>query len=344
MVAGAEREQAPCYSFEFNSHVPQRAKPNMLPGQEPSTTPLIGPGAYNPKISLHSGQPFVREWVSEPKRQQSAFASKTQKTQAERPLTADIDIGDDFGERGSKKNATAAPGSHGLSWSKDVRKPPFFHVPFKPYPFEGGEPRGREIGLDVFYEVDTVSATPLALHATMAVNIQRSQRRYASTFKSKLPARPNPDSRGGSGELGPGSYTLHRSLRSSIRLLEPDRVSPWAIPYSGGKFRNVGKDNTGMYSDEARPPTPSSMARSWTERIEDEEEGVLARSRSPPRPRPGNIHSRLFNLSKVPSSTAHLGGTKPLSPSGSMGSGMRGSRPMIRAQSAPRLKHPSPWH
>lgn len=317
--------QRPCYAFVFNSGVPQRAPPNMQPGQEPSTGELIGPSTYTPKAS--TGQPFLKEWIQDPAREQSAFASKTQKSAMPRSLTADLDIGKDFGARGSKVVRGSAPGSHGLGWAKGQRTPPFFHVPFRAYPLEGGEPRGRDIGLDIFYEIDTVSCSPIALNATLAVNVERSQRRYSSTFRSKQPARPNADNRGGSGELGPGSYTLHRSLRSSIKLLEPDRPSGWSIPYSGGKFRNVGESNRGWNSNEPPEPPPMSQARSWTTRIQEEEDEEQARARTPAARRPGNIHTRLYNLSKQPSA-AHVGGApKSLH-----------ATPMRRAQSAPRLK------
>ena len=79
------------------------------------------------------------------------------------------------------------PGSDGRKWGKDARKPPHFHIPFRAYPFEGGEPRGREKGLDTFYEVDAVSASPSALHATLAVNMKRTPLTYAPVFKSRLP-------------------------------------------------------------------------------------------------------------------------------------------------------------
>ena len=41
-----------------------------------------------------------------------------------------------------------------------------------------------------------------------------------------------------------------KSLRSSVQMLDPHRASRWAIPNSGGKFRNVGDNNPGLYADE----------------------------------------------------------------------------------------------
>ena len=86
--------KSPSGEYVFNSNVPQRFKPGKLQGQEDSTTNLVGPGAYN---ITPTGQPFrPGEWIVEPKRKQSSFASKTVKSPMERPLTADIDIGKDY--------------------------------------------------------------------------------------------------------------------------------------------------------------------------------------------------------------------------------------------------------
>ena len=225
-------------SCVFKSRVPQRAKPGALPGQSASTSSLVGPGAYTPKPG--AGQPFWRDWLIDPTRQQSAFASRTVKAPIPKPLTADIDIGTTFGDRGSKKFRGSAPGAYGRSWKGSERRPPPFHVPFRAYPLEGGEPRGREPGLDVFYNVDDAVASPIGLHGTLVANMVRTDRTYAVAFKSKVPARPQGDCRLGSGDLGPGSYKLPRSQSSSIVMHDPMRPSPWACLDSGGKYANVG--------------------------------------------------------------------------------------------------------
>lgn len=326
--------KSPSAEYIFNSQVAQRVKPGMLPGQEESTSNLVGPSTYN-GFQATIGQPFVREWITEPKRKQSSFASKTEKNPLPRPLTADIDHGKDFGERGSRKTTGCggAPGSRGLPWTQDLRKPPFFHIPFKAYPFEGGEPRGREPGLDKFYELDTVVASPLALTATMAINVERSQRKYSATFRSKLPARPITDARGGSGNLGPGSYTLHRRLRSSVQLTDPDRPSRWSIPYSGGKYRNVGLSHRDAFGDPMEMPTvpmaplPSVSGSNW-EDGDDEAPPMTPMSHQDRR----EARQRLYSSAKQHAKSA--------------ASERASARALSRAQSAPRLVDDNrrAWH
>jgi hypothetical protein len=98
----------------------------------------------------------------------------------------------------------AAPGSRSQGWGRGERKPPHFHVPFRAYPGLLGEPRGRDVGLDRFYNIDSTGATPIALNGTLEVNMRRHPRHYAATFKSKQPARPIRDLDAGAGFLGPG--------------------------------------------------------------------------------------------------------------------------------------------
>ena len=41
---------------------------------------------------------------------------------------------------------------------------------------------GHLVDLDEFYELDVVSASPTALHGTLAINMKRTNRLYASSF------------------------------------------------------------------------------------------------------------------------------------------------------------------
>lgn len=47
---------------------------------------------------------------------------------------------------------STAPGSDGQRWATSPRKAPFFHVASRPYSFGVGQPRGREPGVDRFYD------------------------------------------------------------------------------------------------------------------------------------------------------------------------------------------------
>ena len=98
--------------------------------------------------------------------------------------------------------------------------------------------------LDRFYEVDTVSASPSGLHATLAVNMKRTPLTYAPAFRSKLPSRPRTASSATPDDLGPGRYEIvhgdHTMPRTAVNLKEPHRQSAWAMPYSGGMYKGVG--------------------------------------------------------------------------------------------------------
>ena len=115
-----------------------------------------------------------------------------------------------------------------MPWAEGKRKPPFFHIPFKPYPLESGAPRGRSKGLDEFYD----------LNDTMIDSMLRSPRKYNMRDNMK-PARPKSAELGSAGPLGPGSYTLDRSFMRG-RPVDRGRPSAWARRDTGGKFKNVG--------------------------------------------------------------------------------------------------------
>lgn len=208
----------------FNSRTPQR--PIVIYSAE------VGPGTYNPKPG--AGMPCLTPWLKEPLRQGSAFASKSQKTPEQKTLAADVEYAPPEAARMS--NLPKAPGSAALKWPHGERKPPHFHVPFRAYPSQAGDPRGREKGLDLFYDLDAIAASPVALNGTLAVNMVRHPRRYA-TIGSRVPARPRHSDPGSAGGLGPGSYTLSRD---GISLKDPCRPSSAFIPGSRGKFDNVG--------------------------------------------------------------------------------------------------------
>lgn len=215
-------------AYIFNSNVPQRVPPGLLPGQKKTCSELLGPGAYSPKPGV--GQPFLVPWLKEPTRQQYAFSSRSA-NRGKMPVhpTAEVAVrGVDETDRGDKLGRIQAPGAHGRTWGKDERKPPHFHVPSRAYPLESGDPRGRDPGLDGFYD---------DARTTLVYGMEHTSRRYASTFRSDVPARPSADASGGSGELGPGSYTCSYALLD--RSL-PSGPSPWGFSYSGGKFANVG--------------------------------------------------------------------------------------------------------
>ena len=246
----AAASMPPTYTCQyiFNSRSKQRGDASGQPAGTGS--PLsrdIGPGAYDPRPGW--GQPYWRPWLNDPLRKGSAFASQTVKSKLPRPLTAHVDCLADFGGNYDKFLHGAAPGSRAQTWSRGERKPPHFHVPFRAYPLDNGEPRGRSPGLDQFYDLDSVRASPIALNGTLAVNMKHTDRKYASIFKSKVPARPSAAAHGGSGELGPGQYNV---AKNTIRVKEPARPSSAFIAYSGGKFRNVGgpRGDGGLWPDE----------------------------------------------------------------------------------------------
>ena len=98
--------------------------------------------------------------------------------------------------------------------------------------------------MDRFYEVDTVSASPSGLHATLAVNMKRTPLTYAPVFKSRLPSRPRTASTSTPDDIGPGRYEIthgdHTNARTAVNLRQPHKQSAWAIPHSGGMYKGVG--------------------------------------------------------------------------------------------------------
>ena len=181
----------------------------------------------------------------------SAFISHTLKNPTPRPNTADCD----WVDVDLRAVQGSMPASQGLTWAQGVRKPPHFHVPFRPYPSMGGDPVGRSKGLDEWYNCDKTCASPVALHGTLAVNMRRTPRRYASTFKSNQPARPPPDKAtgGSAGPLGPGSYPIDRS---GIKVKEPKRPSSAFVRPSRGRFAGVGgpRGDGGPWPDQYQRP------------------------------------------------------------------------------------------
>ena len=239
---GTDVSSAPAMSVSgnarwvFNSRTPQRGDASgKQPGAESPCSRDIGPGTYDPRPG--AGQQCWQPWLNDPMRMGSAFASQAEKCPVPRPLTASVDHGGDFGISAKylKQLQGDVPGSRAHSWPKGERKPPHFHVPFRAYPSLGGQPRGRSPGLDAFYDLDNAIASPVALHGTLTVNMSRTARVYASTFKSKQPSRPNPGAVGAGELLGPGSYNIDRTF-----LKASDKPNSAFIRYSGGKFRNVG--------------------------------------------------------------------------------------------------------
>ena len=224
------------YRAVFNSKCPQRADATGRPAGLAGPSPDIGPGAYDPRPGY--GQPFWKPWLNDPMKMNSTFASKTQKSPLPRPLTADINLS--TGAEFLPRTNSAAPGSQASKWPQNPRKPPHFHPPFRAYPMDTGAPKGREKGLDEYYELDVVSASPTALHGTLAINMKRTNRLYASSFKSKAPQRFKHNTNMGAGALGPGSYPVDRTF-----LKASDRPSTAFIPYSGGMWKGVG----GSYED-----------------------------------------------------------------------------------------------
>lgn len=186
-----------------------------------------------------------------------SFISKTVKSPTPRSVTADVDLAADIPGGVSAHHLKFVqgrmPASQGLTWAQGERKPPHFHVPFRAYPSAGGAPRGRSKGLDKIYDLDQTIASPIALHGTLAVNMQRTPRKYASTFQSRVPARPAAAAgRSLSGDVsagGPGSVEIDRS---GIKVKEPKRPSSAFARDSGGKMRNVGgpRRNGGLWAEQ----------------------------------------------------------------------------------------------
>ena len=91
------------------------------------------------------------------------------------------------------------------------------------------------------YDLDKVTASPVGLHGTLTVNMRRTPRKYASTFKSTVPARPSSASGSSAGALGPGSYAVDRSgvkvapRASKCRTRDAREMDPcccWSLPWS----------------------------------------------------------------------------------------------------------------
>ena len=240
----------PSYHAVLRSRTAQRAPPpsaSLGPGSrsfERSGAIILGPGSYTPKWSegghAAGGRLGPEQWSIDPRRQNSSFKSQTQKGKLQRPLTADCNHGRKYGVSANyiKWLQGDVPGAAGRQWGKDARRPPHTHIKSRAYPFEGGEPKGRDVGLDVFYEVDNVVASPIGLHATLAVNMKRTDRTYASSFRSKAPARPRTASQSTPDTLGPGSHNTNEY--TAVVLKNPNVPSPWARPFSGGMMKGVG--------------------------------------------------------------------------------------------------------
>lgn len=236
-------------SHVFASRTPQRGDATgKLPGCESPCSRDIGPGTYD--LLPGVGHPFWQPWHIDPMRQQSSFISKTEKAKTPPPPTQNVDF---LGDADVSVIQGSMPASRGLTWTTGERKPPHFHVPFRAYPSNGGEPRGRSKGLDQWYDIDRVCASPLGLHGTLVVNMHRTPRRYASTFQSKQPSRPRPGSGGSAGALGPGSHDIDRS---GIKIRDPKRPSPAFRPPDRGRYAGVGgpKGDGGLWPDQYQRP------------------------------------------------------------------------------------------
>jgi len=211
--------------------------------------PERGPGMYSPKPGY--GIPKEAAAIFDPLRQGSAFASKSKKAEIRPSTAANVPFAPD--EALQLRHLPRAPGTHSAPWAKGERKPPFFHVPFKPYPLENGAPIGRSPGLDQFYELDHIGASPVALFGTMTVNMSRSPRRY-SVMKTKTKVvRGQPMYKSGAGNLGPGQYNIPRN---GIDLKDPLRPSSAFARIGKGKFEGVGGSYAEWMGIEVKPPKP----------------------------------------------------------------------------------------
>ena len=224
-------------SSSFASRLPQRGDATgKQPGCESPCSPDVGPGAYDPRPGI--GNPAYTPWLRDPMRMGSQFISRTQNRPTPAAITGKVNL--TITPKHIRTVYGASPSSRGHKWPNGERTPPHFHVPFRAYPCEGGEPRGRSIGLDTFYELDDTGATPVALFGTLTINMERTARVYASSFNSKQPSRPRAGSGSSAGPLGPGSYNLRRD---GIDLKEPKRPSSAFIPQGRGRYVNVGGPN-----------------------------------------------------------------------------------------------------
>ena len=114
------------------------------------------------------------------------------------------------------------------------------------------------------------------------------------------------------------AWPCSRSLRSSVQLHEPDRPSPWSIPYSGGKYRNVGVGHR-----DVEPPAPlptDQRSRSWAEDDDD----------APPRT-PMSLKERKEVRARLITPPPHMQKSASL-------------KSLARAHSAPGLPERRAWH
>jgi len=174
------------FSSVFNSSTPQR--PTVRSASAAYGGRPLGPTSYNPA---------KLEWLDDPGRQGSVFASKTSLRVNDVPLTAQLDFLAHAGQL--DKQYESAPGSKGLHW------------PAPPEPREVV----RDHGLDQFCD---------AVSGSVGSEVIRSSRKYASSFQSNA-------KRGGeqigfkpvtSTELGPGIYDLPFE---AIKVQDPKRGS-----------------------------------------------------------------------------------------------------------------------
>jgi len=171
-MAQATLESNQAFSSVFNSSVPQR--PVVKSALRSYGGRPLGPTSYNPPTP---------EWMRDPERESSVFASKTQKSSIKKMLTSDID----FLNKPEllHKVHGDVPGSLGYSW------------PRKSHEINIGR-SGDEL-VDRWYDAD------VGAKQTLATNVQRSPRKYASSFSS---ASKRFSQTRQTHELGPGAYEI----------------------------------------------------------------------------------------------------------------------------------------
>lgn len=204
------------YSSVFNSSVPQRP-PDRAVSRSYGGRPL-GPNSYHPSPP---------EWLVEPERETSAFASKTQMRMAELPLTAELDF------LGAPEQMTlqyrSAPGSRGLTW------------PVPPPPRENH----RMPGLDQFSDAE-ISLENDVLH---------SARKYAASFQSNSKRMPTTREQH---QLGPGSYDVQKS---SVTVNDPKRAS---YAFKSETNNSMFRDAKNEPPDAVQSIQSAILARHWT--------------------------------------------------------------------------------
>lgn len=212
------------FSSVFNSSTPQRPLergPAAAYGGRP-----LGPCSYNP---------MKQKWLDDPDRQTWYFSSKTQFTKDRKPLTADIDFLASQDSTQLKASLGSAPGSSGLVWPS----PP--------------EPREvvRDPGLDEF--ADNITGS-------VASDIVRSSRRYASSFNSNLKrgAEAVGFTPGTTAELGPGVYELPLA---SVAVKEPKRNS---YTFKSQTTGSVFGASTNEPPDNVQSIQSAILNRHWT--------------------------------------------------------------------------------